>query len=100
LKQLGLPACGSQTRQLPFCADFHVPATNAKFENMQTDATGIARMSTKRWEPIQVTLPRPLAAGYGACRSESGRSNESDNQYWWTDVIRRHRNLYSARTVT
>jgi hypothetical protein len=52
---------------VPLLRGFHIPTTSATFENISTDATGIARMSTKRWEPIQIVLPRPLTADYMGC---------------------------------
>jgi hypothetical protein len=39
----------------------------APFENISTDATGIARASTKQWERIEVHLPPAVAADLTVC---------------------------------
>ena len=42
-------------------------AAAAQSESASTDATGIARTSTKRWERIGIHLPRTVAADHMAC---------------------------------
>jgi hypothetical protein len=40
---------------------------NAPFENLSTGPTGIARMSTQRWERIEIHLPRTVATDHLGC---------------------------------
>lgn len=51
---------------------FDRPGAAAPVQNVTTDATGIARTSTKRWERIVIHLPRPVAADHMACLMVNG----------------------------
>ena len=48
-------------------------AAAAPSENTSTDATGIARTTTKRWERIVIHLPRVVAANHVACLMVNSR---------------------------
>jgi hypothetical protein len=59
-------ASGQRLTNVPVSV-IHGFDTKAPIQSILTDATGIARTSTKFWERIEVHLPRSGAGGHIAC---------------------------------